>query len=208
MKSSTEGRRRSAPSAPSAARGWSRRHSRRSLPACGGRGRSRRHCGSWRGSASASSSASSTCSAAMRSTSGSASSKLSTRMTAPKSRQLARGGLGARQQLRAGARPPPRRRRRRPASSVMRIDCAAASCSACARRSAAIQAGSLPRVGDDQHLGRAGDHVDADRAEDLALGGRDIGVAGADDLGDRRGSSRCHRRARRSPARRRRGRSR
>ena len=41
-------------------------------------------------------------------------------------------------------------------------------------------------VGDDQHLGRTGDHVDADRAEHLPLGGRDIGVAGADDLGDRR----------------------
>ena len=41
-------------------------------------------------------------------------------------------------------------------------------------------------VGDDQHFGRAGDHVDADLAEHQALGGRDIGVAGADDLGDRR----------------------
>ena len=40
-------------------------------------------------------------------------------------------------------------------------------------------------VGDDQHFGRAGDHVDADGAEDLALGGGDIGVAGADDLADR-----------------------
>ena len=40
-------------------------------------------------------------------------------------------------------------------------------------------------VGDHQHFRRAGDHVDADRAEHLALGGRDIGVAGADDLGDR-----------------------
>ena len=41
-------------------------------------------------------------------------------------------------------------------------------------------------VGEDQHLGRAGDHVDADRAEHQALGRRHIGVAGADDLGDRR----------------------
>jgi hypothetical protein len=31
-----------------------------------------------------------------------------------------------------------------------------------------------------------GDHVDADLAEHLALGGGDIGIAGADDLGDRR----------------------
>ena len=51
-------------------------------------------------------------------------------------------------------------------------------------------------VGDDQHFGRAGDHVDADRAEDLPLGGGDIGIAGADDLVDRRQWSRCHRRAR------------
>ena len=41
-------------------------------------------------------------------------------------------------------------------------------------------------VGEDQHLGRPGDHVDADRAEHQPLGGRHIGVAGADDLGDRR----------------------
>ena len=40
-------------------------------------------------------------------------------------------------------------------------------------------------VGDDQHLGRAGDHVDADFAEHHALGGGDVGVAGPDDLGDR-----------------------
>ena len=41
-------------------------------------------------------------------------------------------------------------------------------------------------VGDDQHLGGAGDHVDADLAEHHALGRRHIGVAGPDDLGDRR----------------------
>ena len=41
-------------------------------------------------------------------------------------------------------------------------------------------------VGEDQHFGRAGDHVDADRAEHQALGRRHIGVAGTDDLGDRR----------------------
>ena len=37
-------------------------------------------------------------------------------------------------------------------------------------------------VGDDQHFGGAGDHVDADGAEDLALGGGHIGIARADDL--------------------------
>ena len=41
-------------------------------------------------------------------------------------------------------------------------------------------------VGEDEHLGRAGDHVDADLAEHQALGRRHIGVAGPDDLGDRR----------------------
>ena len=41
------------------------------------------------------------------------------------------------------------------------------------------------RIGEHQHFRRAGDHVDADRAEDAALGGRHIGVAGPDDLGDR-----------------------
>ena len=40
-------------------------------------------------------------------------------------------------------------------------------------------------VGDDQRLGRAGEQVDADAAEQLALGFRHIGVAGADDHVDR-----------------------
>ena len=40
-------------------------------------------------------------------------------------------------------------------------------------------------VGEDQHFGRAGDHVDADLAKHVALGRRHIGVAGADDLVDR-----------------------
>ena len=46
--------------------------------------------------------------------------------------------------------------------------------------------GIVVAVGDDQDLARAGDHVDADRAEHLALGGGDVGVARPDDLGDRR----------------------
>ena len=41
-------------------------------------------------------------------------------------------------------------------------------------------------VGDDQHLGRAGEQVDADAAEELALGLGDVGVAGADEHVDRR----------------------
>ncbi len=39
-------------------------------------------------------------------------------------------------------------------------------------------------VGDDEHLRRAGDGVDADDAIDLPLGGGDVGIAGADDLGN------------------------
>ena len=41
-------------------------------------------------------------------------------------------------------------------------------------------------VGDHQRLGRAGEQVDADAAEQLALGFRHIGVARADDHVDRR----------------------
>ena len=62
----------------------------------------------------------------------------------------------------------------------------ASSCSACANRSIATQSGLRAAVGDHQDLGRPGDHVDADRAEHAPLGRRDVGVAGADDLVDRR----------------------
>ena len=86
---------------------------------------------------------------------------------------------------RAAPRPPRRPRRRRPASSVIRIACAAASCSAWASRSAAIQAGSLSASATTTHLRRPGDHVDADLAEHLPLGGGDVGVARPDDLVDR-----------------------
>ena len=40
-------------------------------------------------------------------------------------------------------------------------------------------------VGDDEDLGRAGEEVDADDPEQLALGLRDVGVAGADEQVDR-----------------------
>ncbi len=40
-------------------------------------------------------------------------------------------------------------------------------------------------VGDDEHFRGAGNHVDPDGAENLALGGGDIGIARTDDLGDR-----------------------
>ncbi|MCY1231899.1 hypothetical protein D9M72_443610 [compost metagenome] len=39
-------------------------------------------------------------------------------------------------------------------------------------------------VGDDKHFRGTGDHVDADGTEDLALGGGNIGIARADNLGD------------------------
>ena len=66
------------------------------------------------------------------------------------------------------------------------MDCAASSCSACASRSAAIQRGLARAVGDDDDFGRAGDQVDPHLPEHAPLGGGDIGVAGADDLEDRR----------------------
>ena len=72
------------------------------------------------------------------------------------------------------------------ALSVIRIDCALTSCSACASRSAAIQPALPVSIGDHQHFRGAGDHVDADLAEHQPLGGGDIGIAGADDLGHRR----------------------
>ena len=69
---------------------------------------------------------------------------------------------------------------------MTRIDCAAASCSAWASRSAATNSRIGGSIGEDHDLGRSGDHIDADDAEHPALGGRDIGVARTDDLGDRR----------------------
>ena len=41
-------------------------------------------------------------------------------------------------------------------------------------------------VGDDEDLAGPGDHVDIDKAEDLPLGFRDKGIAGADNLIDLR----------------------
>jgi hypothetical protein len=46
-------------------------------------------------------------------------------------------------------------------------------------------------VGEDEHLGRTGDHVDADLAEHQTLGGRHIGIAGSDNLGNRRNGLRA-----------------
>ena len=52
-----------------------------------------------------------------------------------------------------------------------------------------VGVGALVR--DDEDLGRAGDHVDADGAEHAALGRGDIGVAGSADLVDRRNRGRA-----------------
>src|SRR3546814_19395103 len=46
-------------------------------------------------------------------------------------------------------------------------------------------------IADDDDLARAGNRVDADAAEDRALGGGDIGVARPDDLVDRRNRRRA-----------------
>ena len=64
------------------------------------------------------------------------------------------------------------------------------------------------RIGEDDDLRRPGDHVDADDAEHPPFRRRDIGVAGSDNLVDRRDASAFRRRGRRSPARRRPDRSR
>ena len=82
-------------------------------------------------------------------------------------------------------------------------------CSAWVMRSAATRRGSAGGVGEDHPLRRAGREVDPDLAADLDLGGRDPGVARADDAID---GLRCRRpaartQARRSPGRRRRRRA-
>ena len=63
-------------------------------------------------------------------------------------------------------------------------------------------------IGDHQNFRRPGDGVDADLAEHFALGGRDIGIAGAHDLVHGRDALRCHRPAPPRPAPRRCGRCR
>jgi hypothetical protein len=65
------------------------------------------------------------------------------------------------------------------ALSVIRIDCALASCSACANRSAAIQPALPVSSAITSTSEGPGDHVDADLAEHLPLGGGDIGIARA-----------------------------
>ena len=107
-------------------------------------------------------------------------------MIAPKSSQEAPRDLRARQgrELRLhGALDLVGKRAR---SSVIRIDCALASCSACASRSAAIQSALPVSSATTSTSDGPGDHVDADLAEHQPLGRGDIGVAGADDLGHRR----------------------
>ena len=121
----------------------------------------------------------------MRSASGSASSRRATRMTAPKSRQLAaavsaRGSVCSWRSTAASTALPKAAivgdQDRLGADVVLGLG----------QKVGGDPVRIVVAVGDDQHFRRAGDHVDADRAEDLALGGGDIGVARADDLGDRR----------------------
>ena len=92
------------------------------------------------GEASASAASISRCSGAIASTSGTASSSVPTRMMAPKSRQDA-PAMSARGSVLSCASTAFSTASASAASSVIRIDCALASCSACARRSAAIQSG-------------------------------------------------------------------
>ena len=130
-----------------------------------------------------------------------------TRMIAPWSRQLApamaaRGRVGS--SALDGARRP---RRRRPASSVIRMALRGLVVLGLGQQVDRDAARVLRGVGEHHDLGRAGDAVDADPAEHLALGLGDIGVAGPDDAVHRRDAWRCPRPAPRPPARRRPGRS-
>ncbi len=118
------------------------------------------------------------------------------------------GDLLARQDRQARAPPHRPPCRRTPASSVMRMDCEEASCSAWREQIGGDPVRIIGAVGDDENFRRPGDGIDADLAEHLALGRGDIGIAGADDLVDRRRWSRCHRPARPRPGPRRRDRSR
>ena len=108
------------------------------------------------------------------------------------------------------ARPRPRRRpaSAKPASSVIRIACAALVVLGLGQQVDRDMARVVRGIGQDHHLGGAGDAVDADPAEDLALGLGDIGIAGADDAVDRGDAWRCPRPAPPRPGRRRCGRSR
>ena len=61
---------------------------------------------------------------------------------------------------------------------------ASISCSACASRSAATQAGLALLIGDDHRLGRPGQAVQADHPINLLLGQGDEQVARSDDFID------------------------
>ena len=184
-----------------------RRRSRRSPPAYGRRGRSRRCCGCAPRARRRRARRSRDARARPRRPAAPPASSVSTRMTAPKSRHEA-PAMSARGSVVSCAATAASTSRASAASSVIRIDCAAVSCSACASRSAAIHSGIGVAVGEDQHLGRPGDHVDADLAEHQRAWppprrrcrGRRSCRPGR--------CSPCRRRAPPPPARRRRGRSR
>ena len=88
-------------------------------------------------------------------------------------------------------------RRRRPATSSP-----SSPCSAWAQRSSASSARLDAVVGDDHQLARPGDAVDADPADELALGLLHVAVAGAGDHVDLARRSRSPAPARQSPGRR------
>ena len=118
------------------------------------------------------------CSGAIRSASATASSSAPTEIIAPWSRQLCSGDVGARQRL----QPPLDRVGDRPAEGGVVGDQDRLRVGVVLGLRHQVErdpVGVVVAVGDHQHLGGAGDHVDADLAEDLPLGRGDIGVAGA-----------------------------
>ena len=112
-------------------------------------------------------------------------------MMAPKFSQLAARHARAGQRRQAAVSTAAATARPKPASSVIRIDLRRGVVLGLGEKIGGDPGGVVVLVGDDHHLGGSGDHVDADLAEHLALGGRHIGVAGTHDLdhgGDRLGA--------------------
>ena len=147
---------------------------------------------------------------------------------APPRRRPAARGARARtpRRTRAPSRRPGRRRARAPhrvsaasaswasmssssaASSLTATASEPAPCSACASRSIATSAGVGALGGDDEHVARPGEAVDADGPGHQPLGLLDPEVPGPDDDVDPRDRSRCRSASAATRARRRRGRPR
>ncbi len=135
-----------------------------------------------RGSGSATSS--SRCSGARRSMSGRAASSEGTRISAPSRSQLARA-IPARPSVRSWRSTSAATRSARPLSSVTKNRLGALVVLGLGEEVGGDPGRIGAGVGNDENLRGAGDHVDPDATEYLALGLGDVGVAGADDLVDR-----------------------